>query len=135
MKAAERIRKGLEDRWIVVYLRILAVFLFAGGLAHLGSILGVGGVQWMTRPLYVRVADPLLLAFNVGVGWGLWQRRYWAVVGWIAGIFLLQLIPFTLFISFFEASAVQRQTFLGLLAVHTLTLGIFLVLLFRRRGS
>ena len=133
MNPVERIRIGLKDPWLVVYLRVLAVFLVLGAMVHLGSILGVGGTPWMTRPIQFRIADPLLLAFNLVVGWGLWRKSLWAVVAWIVGVVFLQLLPITFFMDAFASDAAHRRALQGLLATNVVVLGIFFLLLFRKR--
>lgn len=133
MNPTERIRIGLEDSWIAVFLKCLAVLLFLGGASHLASIGGLIGGAWTAKPLHFQIADSILFVFDLTVGWGLWRKKLWAVFAWIAGVLLLQVIPFTLFMDFFATNAAHRQTLWAMLAIHAVTIGVFVLLLLRRK--
>jgi hypothetical protein len=77
----------------------------------------------------------LFLPYNLVVAWGLWRTRFWAVVGWVAGLLLLQFIPFLLFTEMFATNPRERMILYGLLAVHATFLGVFFVLLPGKKGS
>ena len=71
----------------------------------------------------------VVLPCNLVIAWGLWRTRFWAVVGWLATLLLLQFIPFMLFTEFFATNPQERTILHGLLAVDAILLGIFFVLL------
>jgi len=135
MSLAKRIRDGIAHRRVAIYLKIVAVFLLLGASSHLASIMSVYGTSWVARPLQFRVADMVLLPYNLVVAWGLWRTRFWGVVGLVAGIFLLQAIPILFFTEFFATNARERTTLYGLLAVDATMLGILFVLLPRKKRS
>jgi hypothetical protein len=118
---------------VAIFLKVLSVFCVLGALAHLGSILSIAGVPWSTRPLLFRIADSVLLPTNLVLAWGLWRNRAWAVFAWLAAILLLQFIPFLLFTGAFATDPSQRRTLYGMLATHAALVGLFLLLLRRRK--
>jgi len=133
MRILDAIRKSIGDRWTGVFLRILAVLLFMGAGSHLASISGAYGVPWISRPIQFQIADPVLLLFDLVVGLGLWRKRFWAVIAWISGVILLQFIPILFFWDAFATDAVQRRSLQGLLVSNALFLGVFAVLVLRKR--
>jgi hypothetical protein len=129
------VRDGIGRPRVAVYLKVVAVLMLLGALSHLGSILSLTGTSWSARPLRFQVVDLVLLPINLVVAWGLWRTRFWAVVGWVAVVLLLQVIPILLFSEFFATSPRERTMLYGLLATHAVSLGIFSVLLLGRKGS
>ncbi len=84
---------------------------------------------------YVSVYVAPLLTVSLVEGWGLWRTRFWAVVGWVLALLLLQLIPFIFFTNFFATNPQERTTLCVLLAVHVSLLGVFFLLLLGKKGS
>ena len=135
MSFAKWVRDGLGRPRVAVYLKVVAVLMLLGALSHLGSILSLTGTSWSARPLRFQVGDLVLLPVDLVVAWGLWRTRFWAVVGWVAGVLLLQVIPILLFSEFFATSPRERTMLYGLLATHAVSLGVFFVLLLGRKGE
>ena len=135
MSLAKRIRDGIAQPRVAIYLKVMAVFMLLGALSHLGSILSISGTSWVARPPRLRVFETVLVAVNLALAWGLWRTRFWAVVGWVAAVVLLQFIPFLLFTEFFATNARERAMLYGQLMIHAALLGVLGVLLLRRKGS
>jgi hypothetical protein len=135
MRLAKWVRDGIRHPWTAIYLKVIAVLLFLGALVHLGSIIGIAGTSWTTRPIHIRVADTVMLTVNLVVGWGLWRTRFWAVVGWVLALLLLHFIPFIFFTDFFATNPQERTTLYVMLAVDASLLGVFFLLLLGKRGS
>ncbi|MEO0801613.1 MAG: hypothetical protein AAFY57_04990 [Cyanobacteria bacterium J06642_2] len=112
--------------WTGVYLRVLALVLGYGALAHVSNMLGWTGEPWWQTPWHWRVMDVVLLAFNAIAAWGLWLKSPWAVVWTVMGIILLQFVPYTLFRAAFVRTPEDIQTLNGLLGTE----GLLLVVLF-----
>jgi hypothetical protein len=129
------IRKGLGHPRVAIYLKVVAVFMFLGALSHLASILSLlGRPSWGTQPLYIQVLDVMYLLVNLVLAWGLWRTRFWAVVGWVAAVVLLQYIPFLFFTDLFASSVRERAMLYGMLVTNAVILGAFLLLLPRRKN-
>jgi len=129
------VRDGIALPRVSIYLKVVAVFFLLGALSHVASILGRVGALWASKPWYFRAGDLVLLPVNLVIAWGLWRTRFWAVVGWVAAVVFLQAIPFLLLIRFAASDPRMRATWYSMLAIHALLLGIFLVLLPRKKGS
>ena len=130
------VREGITRPRVAIYLKVMAVFFLLAALSHVGGIMGRVGGPWASKPWYFRAGDLVLLPVNLAVAWGLWRTRFWAVVGWVAAVVFLQAIPFLLLIRFVApADPRMRATWYSMLAIHALLLGIFLVLLPRKKGS
>ncbi|MFC1595485.1 hypothetical protein ACFL3X_01065 [Gemmatimonadota bacterium] len=129
------IRENIAHPRVAIYLKVVAVFIFLGALSHLGSILNLlGRPSWGTQPLYFQVLDVTLLLVNLVLAWGLWQTRFWAVVGWVAAVVLLQCVPFLFFTDLFASSVRERAMLYSMLVTHAVILGAFLLLLPRRKA-
>lgn len=120
--------EAVKQPWAGVYLRFLAVVLVYGAIVHLGNMLGWTGEAWMSTPLHWRVMDGILLVFNAIAAIGLWLKYPWAILWTVAGIILLQFVPYTLFRSAFVRTPEDIQTLNGLLGTEGLLLLILLVL-------
>ncbi len=119
---------SLTHKWTGIYIRVLAVILAYGAIMHVGNILGWTGKPWMDTPLHWRTMDIVLLLFNIVVGVGLWIKAPWAVVVFLIGIIVLQIVPYTLFRSHFAESPDQVKTLNGLVITWVLLLGTLFVL-------
>ena len=135
MGFAKRVRDGMVHPRVRIYLKAMAVLMLLSALAHLASILSIGGTPWAARPLQVRIGDMVLLPVDLALAWGLWRTRFWAVVGWVAAVLLLQLIPFLFFTGYFATNAQERIMLYGQLVTHAVFLGVFGALLLRRKAS
>ena len=135
MSLAKRIRDGIAQPRVAIYLKVMAVFMLLGALSHLGSILSISGTSWAAKPLHFRAGDLILLPVDLALAWGLWRAKFWAVVGWVAVVLLLQFIPFLLFTEHFATNAHERMMLYGQLVTHAALLGVFGVLLPRRKAS
>ena len=123
----------VSQPWTGLYLRILAFVLAVGALVHVGNILGLTGVPWRETPPLWRLMDVVLLAFNVVVAVGLWQRHSWAVVALVGGVLALQVMPYTLFRNQFVQRAEDAATLNGLLGTWAVLLAVLLVLVAAKR--
>ena len=135
MGFAKRVRDGMVHPRVRIYLKAMAVLMLLSALAHLASILSIRGTSWAATPLHVRVGDVVLLPVDLALAWGLWRTKFWAVVGWVAVVLLLQFIPFLFFTDYFATSARERMMLYGQLVTHAVLLGVFWVLLPRGKSS
>ena len=135
MAWAERVQVATGTRRVAIFLKVLSVLCLLGALSHLGSMLSIAGVSWSTRPLFFRIADSVLLPTNLVLAWGLWRKRAWAVFAWLAAILLLQFVPILvlLFMGAFATDPSQRMTFYGMLVTNAALVGLFLLLLPRKK--
>lgn len=129
------VRDGIARPRVAIYLKVLAVFVFLSAFSHLASIMGLTGGPWVNKPWYFRTADLLLLLANPVVAWGLWRTRFWGVVAWVAAVVFLQAVPMLLLIQFSAPDPRLRATWYGMLAVHAVMLGAFLLLLPRTKAG
>ena len=134
MKITKWVREGMVHPRPAIYLKVVAVFALLGALSHLGSIMGMRG-SWVEKPLQFLIGDPLLLLANLVIAWGLWRTRFWAVVVWVAAVVLLQAVPFLLFTELFAPGPRERTTLYSLVAVDFVLLGVFFLLLPRKKAS
>ena len=130
MQILEILAEAPKNTWTGIYVRILAVILMYGAVVHVGNIAGWTGTRWMDTPVLWRVMDVVLLAFNVVVAIALWMRLPWALIAFIGGIILLQLVPYTLFRSHFIQTPDQAQALNGLIATHLILFSILAGLIF-----
>ncbi len=91
------IQAALSIPIVTYYVGCLVVLLVIGTLVHIGNVLGLSGRPWLETPVLWRAMDVVLLLFNVVVGIGLWAKILWAVISFVGGILLLQIVPYTLF--------------------------------------
>jgi len=135
MTWAERVQAAIRTRRVAIFLRVLSVFCLLGALSHLGSILGLVGPPWSSKPIFFRIADSVLLPTNLVLAWGLWRNRAWGVFAWLVAILLLQAIPilFLLVTGAFANDPAQRGAFYGLLGANATLVVLFLLLLPRKK--
>ena len=135
MAWTERVQVAIGTRRVAIFLKMLAVFCLMGALSHLGSILGLVGPPWLSKPILFRIADSVLLPTNLVLAWGLWRNRAWGVFAWLAAVLLLQVIPilFLLFTGAFATDPIQLRAFYGLLAGNATLVAVFLLLLPRKK--
>lgn len=124
---------AVDQRWTGIYLRVLAAILIYGASVHVGNMLGLTGTAWGDTPVLWRVMDVVLLVFNAVVAVGLWLKRPWAVVSFVVGIVLLQIVPYTLFRQHFMRAPEDAGALTGLVGTLLLLLGILVVLLVAKK--
>jgi len=134
MDFAKWVREGMTHPRVAIYLKVVAVFSLLGALSHLVSIMGIRG-SWVDKPLQFLIGDPLLLLVDLVMAWGLWRTRSWAVVVWVAAVVFLQAVPFLLFTELFAPGPRERTTLYSLVAVDFVLLGVFFLLLPRKKAS
>ena len=125
---------ALQSTVTVVLIRCIALVLAFGATVHIANIFGFGERPWSDMPLLWRAMDVVLLLFNVIVGTGLWCKASWAVIAFIAGIVLLQLMPYTLFRSHFIETA-QHAESLTVMVVFWLVVLTLLIATVLWRGA
>ncbi len=135
MSVIHWVRDGIAQRRVAIFLKVIAVIMLVAGLSHLASILSLTGTPWGSRPLRFQAFDVMLLLANLTLAPGLWRTRFWAVVGWVATVLLLQYVPILLFTDLFASNARERATLYTMLVIHAMLLGTFFALLPRRRGD
>ena len=124
---------AVEARWTGIYLRVLAAVLAYGASVHAGNMLGVGHGPWGEMPVHWRVMDVILLVFNVTVAYGLWMKQPWAVLAFVGGVVLLQIVPYTVFRQHFVQTAGDTQTLNGLIGMHLILLAVLAGLVVSRK--
>ena len=112
---------------------MLAVILVYGALVHVGNMLGMTGTPWPETPMLWRVMDVVLLVFNVVVAIGLWTRVSWSVAAYVAGVLVLQVVPYTVFRTHFIRAPADAATLNGLLGTHAVLLAVLLALVIGRK--
>ena len=130
MLILEHFRQSLSSRWTGIYLKFLASVLGYGATVHVGSKLGLGGRAWSEIPFHYRLMDVVLLVFNVVTGVGLWNKKPWAALAFVAGLVLFQIVPYTVFREHFIQSAEDAATLNGLIGTELILLAILGVLIF-----
>jgi hypothetical protein len=100
---------------------------------HIGNMLGWAGRPWGETPLLWRVMDVVLLVVNVAVAAGLWMRAAWAVVAFLLGILLLQILPYTLFRQHFIESPDHAIALNALIATLLVLSGALVALLVMKK--
>ncbi len=135
MSFTDWVRGGIAQRRVAIFLKVIAVLMLLAGLSHLASILSLTGISWGGRPLQFQAFDVTLLLANLTLALGLWRTKFWAVVGWVATVLLLQYVPILFFTDLFASNARERATLYTMLAIHAVFLGTFFALLRRKGGS
>jgi hypothetical protein len=135
MSFVKWVQDGIAHPRVAIYLKIIAVLMLLSALSHLGSILGFVGGSWAAKPWLFRVADLLLLTICLILAWGLWKTRFWAVIVWLITVVLLQAVPFLFFGEHFASNANEQTMHYGQVVFHFILLGIFLILLPRKKKS
>jgi len=134
MDFVEWVREGMAHPRAAIYLKVVAVVSLLGALSHLGSIMGIRG-SWVDKPLQFLIGDPLLLLVDLVIAWGLWRTRFWVVVVWVAAVVFLQAVPFLLFTELFAPGPRERATVYSVLTIDVVLLGVFFLLLPRKKAS
>ena len=120
----ERVPGRLTERLlVVVYLRIIAIQLFAGGVIHWARITGLvdwRGIYFPDMPLDWQVSTVFFGVIQLVAGLGLWMTVSWGVVMWIV-VGGGQILSHTVFSDAFGTRPWE-------LSFYLLTFGVYLVL-------
>jgi hypothetical protein len=130
------IQAALSEPIVTYYVRGLALLLAFGALVHVGNVLGLSGRPWLETPVLWRAMDVVLLLFNVVVGIGLWAKTSWAVISFVGGIVLLQIVPYTLFKRHFIETTEHTTTLEGMVVFWVVILVLLAgLLIWKGRAS
>jgi hypothetical protein len=135
MKFVKWVRYGIVSPRVAIYLKVVAVLMLLSALSHFGSIIGIIGGSWVTKPWLFQIADLILLPICLVLAWGLWKTRFWAVVAWLAVVVLFQAIPFLFFGEFFASGPNEKIMHYGQVGFHVILLLLLLILLPRKKES
>ena len=119
--------QAANDRWIGLYLRLLAVVFTYGASVHLANIVGMGALPWLDTPLSWRIGDIVYGSLDISAVIGLWQRKGWGMAIAILGL-LSQIGLYTVFIDVFAFTPEQRAVIHSLLGTEGLLLLILVLL-------
>ncbi len=94
--------KGLQESfpqyWTGIYVRFLSICLVYGALVHISNIFSLGNVSWLDTLFHWRLMDMVLLIFDITTSVSLWLQSFYGIIAFIIiGIFVLQILPCTLF--------------------------------------
>jgi len=124
---------GLQQPWTVIYTKIIAIALLYGAIVHIGNMLELTGTPWLSTPPLWQSMDILLLIFDLVTAITLWRGLVWSIWLLFSGIFLLQIVPYTLWRSQFVLKPEDNQILNGLLGTEVLLLSVFVLLLWLRK--
>ena len=124
---------SLDNPWTARYAKFLALILLYGATVHIGNMAGLTGTPWLSTPLLWRSMDVVLLIFDGVSAIALWRGFSWSAWLTFGGIALLQFVPYTLFRSHFILQPEDAQTLNGLLGTEALLMGVFSLLLWRKK--
>ena len=127
------LNSALQQPWIAIYTKVIAIALIYGATVHLSNMLGLTGTPWLSTPLLWRLMDILLLIFDLITAIALWRGLAWSVWLLFSGILLLQILPYTLLRSHFVLKPEDGQILNSLLGTEVLLLSIFVLLLWLRK--
>lgn len=129
MPVRECIDKALSSKTTTAYVWLLACLLLFASHVHIANMLGWNGRPWLELPRLWQTMDVLLLGFDLIVAMGLIYRKAWAVVALFTGILILQIIPFTIFCSYFVAGPADGNLLNTLLGTEIVLLLVLLLLI------
>ena len=124
---------AIQQPWTAVYLKIIAIALLYGATVHVGNIFGLTGIPWLNTPLIWRSLDLILLIFDIVTAIALWRALAWSVWLLFGGIFLLQILPYTVLRSHFITKPEDAGVLNSLLGTEVLFLSILVLLLWLRK--
>ncbi|MDJ0691928.1 MAG: hypothetical protein QNJ41_25940 [Xenococcaceae cyanobacterium MO_188.B32] len=127
------LESAIEQPWMAIYTKVVAIALLYGATVHLSNMLGLTGTPWLATPLLWRGMDVLLLIFDIVTAIALWRGLVWSIWLLFAGITLLQIIPYTLWRSYFVLKPEDARILNGLLGTEILLLSILLLLLWLKK--
>ena len=120
-------RAILATPYLIIYLKLLALFYSYGAIVHFANLLGWGELPWQEMPLSWKLGDIVYGISDPITVVGLWLNRGWGVAMFIAAA-LSQLILYLGFPQVFAFTLSQQQALTSLIIFHLVTLGIFVIL-------
>ncbi len=127
------------DRWLLLFLRAMALVYVYGAAIHVMNIAGVSGFDWFAAPLKWQVLDIVYLVVDAAVVLGVMARRRFAVVLFVLAA-LSQIVLYTALrgwllnvppdFAFLPAEVGYLDRFV---LFHAATLVIFVLLVARQR--
>ncbi|MGB5596053.1 MAG: hypothetical protein WBM62_18745 [Crocosphaera sp.] len=111
----------------------MSICLLYSALVHLGNIFSLGEVTWLETPLHWRLMDIILLIFDVIVFVSLWVKPFNGIIAFIVGIFLLQIVPYTIFRQYFILKPEDGDTLNSLIATEISLITILIVLIIAKK--
>ena len=127
------LKSAIEQPWMAIYTKVVAIALLYGATVHISNMLGLTGTPWLATPLLWRGMDVLLLIFDLVTAIALWRGLVWSIWLLFAGITLLQIIPYTLWRSYFVLNPEDARILNGLLGTEILLLSIPFFLLWLKK--
>ena len=134
-----RLSEVFEDRWLRYYLLLVAAAYAYGALVHVLNMLSMTGFEWPIAPLKWQVLDVAYLIIDVAVVIGLVTKRAFGIIAFLIGA-VSQILLYTVFRAWIIdvpaefAPTVEQVAYLtSLVWFHIVTLGIFAILLVRRK--
>ena len=127
------LKSAIEQPWMAIYTKVVAIALLYGATVHISNMLGLTGTPWLATPLLWRGMDVLLLIFDLVTAIALWRGLVWSIWLLFAGITLLQIIPYTLWRSYFVLKPEDARILNGLLGTEILLLSIPFFLLWLKK--
>lgn len=124
---------ALQQPWTAIYTKVIAVALLYGATVHVGNIFGLTGTSWLATPLLWQSLDLILLIFDIATVIALWRGLAWSIWLLFGGIFLLQILPYTVWRSHFILKPEDTQVLNSLLGTEILLLGVLVLLLWLRK--
>ncbi len=123
------LNNSVSRTWTIIYLRLLAFILLYGGLIHVGNILGFGEIPWQETPIHWQIMDIVLLIFDLTTSIGLWFKKTEAIIAFLMGIMLLQIVPYTIFRQYFITVPQDNVTLNGLIITELILIIILVTLI------
>lgn len=120
---------ALQQPWTAIYTKVIAIALLYGATVHFGNIFGLTETPWLATPLLWRSLDIILLIFDLVTAIALWRGFAWSIWLLFGGIFLLQILPYTLLRSQFVLKPEDGQLLNSLLSTEILLLSVLILLL------
>ncbi|MEO0924592.1 MAG: hypothetical protein AAFY63_01825 [Cyanobacteria bacterium J06643_13] len=124
---------ALQQPWTAIYTKVIAIALLYGATVHIANILGLTGIPWLATPLLWRSLDIILLIFDIVTAIALWRGLAWSIWLLFSGIFLLQILPYTLLRTHFILKPEDTEILNSLLGTEVLLLSILVLLLWFRK--
>ncbi|EAZ92602.1 hypothetical protein [Crocosphaera chwakensis] len=129
------LQKSFPQYWTGIYVRFLSICLVYGALVHCTNILGLGNVSWLDTPFHWRLMDIILLIFDVITSVNLWLQSFYGIIALIIviGIFVLQILPYTVFRQFFIVNPEDIEILKGLIGTEIVLISLLVILIIARK--
>lgn len=119
--------------WTGIYVRFLSICLVYGALVHISNILSLGDVSWLDTPFHWRLMDIILLIFDIITSVSLWLQSFYGIIAFIIGIFVLQILPYTLFRQHFIVNPEDIEILNGLVGTEILLISLLVILIIAKK--